>query len=130
MNELNIAELKIGDRVGYYRFHYGTFVEKGFGKVTKINGYGHITIMHWGMDDAELKMFDKHGKERNRRYTATRLCSAEWLEETLAEQAADNAKQRAVKDLLDYIAGRRYGTGQYKINDENKTEMKRLIDNI
>jgi len=129
MNDLNIAELKIGDRVGFCRTHFNTFIEKGFGIVTKINGHGHVTIILEGTNEPKFKVFDKYGNERNQVCSATTLCSAEWLEKKLAEQAAYNAKQRAVKDLLDYIGNRRY-----EINDEHKAEIKaeikRLVDGI
>jgi len=51
------------------------------------------------------------------------------------KNTASNAKQQAIKDLLDYIAGRRWKwfdskTGCYKMSDKHKTEIKRLVDSI
>ena len=128
---MNVKELKINDRVGFYRRHYGTFLTKGFGKVTKINGHGHITVMPKQETGVVLTplVFDKYGNERKRPSPCS-LCFAEWLEETLAKQEADNAKQQAIRNLVQYIEAQRYGGGHYGIGEQEKEEIKKLLDLI
>jgi len=123
---MNVSELKVNDRVGYCRSHYETFMEKGFGIVVKINGHGHIYVAP--ESGKEMKVFDKDGFERKKGHYGCRLCPAEELEQRLARQEADNIKQRAVKDLLDYLSGRRCGNGRYEIQEEQKEEIKRLVE--
>lgn len=127
---MKIESIQVGDRVGYYRNHRGTFMEKGFGHVTKINGYGHIIVQPEGKDE-EVKVFDKHHYERGKsQYNRLHLIAAKLLEEQLAVYDAHHAKQRAVRDLVKYIEGRRGYSGGYNIADEHKDEIKRLVDLI
>ena len=123
---MNVSELKVNDRVGYYRSHYETFMEKGFGIVVKINGHGHIYVAP--ESGKEMKVFDKYGNERKRGRYGCDLCPAEELEQRLARQEADNIKQQAVQKLLVYLSGRRCGNGHYEIQEENKKEIKRLVE--
>jgi len=74
--------------------------------------------------------FDKYGKQRKLAYGGANLCEAEWLEQQIAEGGLHLKKQRAVKNLLVYIDGWRCGNGNYDINDDNKDEIKRLVDAI
>ena len=124
---MNVSELKVNDRIGFSRSHCDTFMEKGFGVVIKINGHGHIYVTP--ESGKETKVFDKYGYERGEmgRYGCD-LCPAEELEQRLARQEADNVKQRAVRELLDYLSGRRCGDGRYEIQEENKKEIKRLVE--
>ena len=140
---MDVSELKVNDRVGFSRSHCDTFMEKGFGVVIKINGHGHIYVTP--ESGKETKVFDKYGYERKKkpgistaiyrkqamkqrgRY-GCHLCSAEELEQSLTKQEADNVKQRAVRELLDYLSGRRCGNGRYEIQEENKKEIKRLVE--
>ena len=123
---MNVSELKVNDRVGYYRSHYETFMEKGFGIVVKINGHGHIYVTP--ESGKETKVFDKYGNERKRSRYGCHLCSAEELEQRLAKQKADRIKQRAVRELLDYLSGRRVAIATYEIQEEHKKEIKRLVE--
>ena len=88
MTNLELQNLKIGDRVGCYRNHsqHRILLEYGFGTITKINRNGQITISLG--EETFNKVFDKYGNEKNRGdFLGASLCSAEWLEKQLVEQA-------------------------------------------
>jgi hypothetical protein len=131
--DLVIADLKVGDRVGFCRTHYGTLLNHGFGTVSKINGHGHITIIADGNgvpDNFDTQVYDKHGNEFKKGYGCRQLCAVEWLQSKIDAKTEDRRCQAAVKSLIAAIENHRCGNGKFSINEEAKSELHRLVDAI
>jgi hypothetical protein len=135
---VEVSHLKTGDRVGFYRCHMGTLIEKKFGTITNVNRHGHIlvtpdnaAVLGGSADTSKNRVFDKHGNGRTERCgTCAVICSVKYLQDWIARNEEDNRQQRAVKNLLDAIASHRCGNGQYNVTQEVKTELKNLVDAI
>lgn len=125
MFNLNVQTLKVNDRVGFYRCHRGDIVQGGFGLVTKVNHHGHITVQ---TENTEcVRVYDKHGNERNRDYCGMRLCETSWLEARLEENRKNRELQKAVQAVIQCIESHRCGNGRYHVNSEIKAELARLV---
>jgi hypothetical protein len=61
-----MTNIKVGDEIAFGRFHMGTLISHGFSVVAGVNGHGHVRLEN-GL------VFDKHGIERNVKYSARRL---------------------------------------------------------
>ena len=106
---------RLGQQVGYYGTgSMGRIHSDGIGTVTKINGYGHISIEN---ENGDTKVFDKHGDER-KKYSGARLCDVEYIEEWRIEDHKRRATYKAVKTLTEGLAGKKDGTGRYHLTNE------------
>jgi len=131
--DLVVANIKVGDRVGFYRTHYGTLLSSGFGTVSKINGHGHITIVAEGNgvpDKIDTQVYDKHGNEYKIEHGSRQLCTVEWLQSKIDAEAEDRRCQAAVRSLIAAIENHRCGNGRFNITDDIKAELHGLVDAI
>lgn len=114
------VKLKVGDEVGFGRFGRFNFHSAGFGRVVKINGYGHITL-----DSG--KVFDKHGDERGTTY-GLRLTDAASLRESQARDVAAKSQVARVKELEAKIKDMFGYSGNVHVTPESKAELMALVE--
>jgi len=115
-------ETKVGEEVGYGRYHWGALLGHGFSKVAKINRHGHI-ILENGRE------FDKHGHER--KYGGLGLFTAERLRAELRSIEEKRARARAANKLKALIDGQRNGRGEYcMVSDEVRAQMIELVNQL
>jgi hypothetical protein len=121
--------LKVGDEVGFGRSgSWGSLHSTGFGKVTKINGYGHITVE--GTSELRTpfqKVFDKYGNERGTNF-GVKLIKAQYLRETLAATEARRSRNHRAKDLQAKLNGMFSYGGDFHVTDESKAELIALVN--
>jgi len=115
--------VKVGDEVGYCRTHYGTIMAKGFSKVAKINGHGHIIL------EDGLK-FDRGGSEYKVRYSARYLIEAAKLREMIAADEARHDVNRKMRDIVAFIESAKTGAGNYSVSDMavTKAMLRTMVD--
>ena len=115
---------KVGDMVGYFRVDYkgGHMMGVGFGKVTKINGHGHIFL-----DTG--KVFDKHGDERGTKY-GVNLVNAEHLRDRVANEQARQNKAAMVRSLIQKLQGSFSYSGTVHIDSDAKQELLAMVNSL
>ena len=131
LTQNEVEALQVGDTVGCVNLR-GHGISGWTGKVVKTNGYGHVHVQPEGRDDARI--FDKHGKERNK-YRPDSLCDAQWLQERLAQQEQRRTKSRAARDFVNrtesIINGRVSYSGQFwGITAEERAELQAMLDGL
>ena len=116
---------KVGDMVGYCRFGGtgGHMMGVGFGKVTKINGHGHIRL-----DTG--KEFDKHGDERGLKYGKTHLVDAEILRDRVVNEQARQNKAAMVRSLIQKLQGSFSYSGTVHIDGDAKQELLAMVNSL
>lgn len=115
----NISKLTVGAEVGYGRWHWGTALNSGFARVSKINGFGHITLDN-GM------VFDKYGKERDVKCGGCQLVDADALHEMNDRAAMRRERKNKIDQLhklMEQLAAGENGS-------ELKNQMIQLIEGI
>lgn len=93
MYAAEIATLKVGDKVGYARFHNWTMLSGGISSITKINGHGHIRLEN-GLE------FDKRGHQRNEEFGGLTLYNARVIEDDIAAEKDRRATNATYSQLL------------------------------
>jgi hypothetical protein len=117
-------ETKVGDEVGYGRYHWGALLGHGFSRVAKINHHGHIILENG-------RAFDKYGRERKREHGGLGLFTAERLRAELREIEERRARARAASELKALIEGQRNGFGeQCPASDETRAKMIELVNQL
>ena len=121
----NVGEFGVGEMVGYYSHSdgYRSMVGVGYGKVTKINGHGHIIL-----DNG--KTFDKHGDERGPKYYKLHLINAEKLRNRVAENQAQRNKATMVRDLIRRLEGSFSYAGTVHIDSDTKQELLAMVNSL
>ena len=115
---------KVGDMVGYFRVGYkgGHMMDVGFGKVTKINGHGHIFL-----DTG--KEFDKHGAERGTKHGVC-LVDAGHLRKRVADEQARQDKATLVRNLIQKLQGSFSYSGTVHIDGDAKQELLAMVNSL
>ena len=108
LNYFDVAALKAGDKVGFARFHHwgGTMLQGGITTVFKVNGYGHITLEN-------MRVFDKHGNERNAVGCGCRLYPVEAIEAYKVAEQNRRELNATYKELLDMFVMKTTGSGHF-----------------
>jgi len=121
----NVGEFGVGEMVGYYSHSdgYRSMMGVGYGKVTKINGHGHIIL-----DNG--KTFDKHGDERGPKYSKLHLMNAEKLRNRVAENLAQGKKATMVRDLIRKLEGSFSYAGTVHIDSDTKQELLAMVNSL
>jgi hypothetical protein len=121
----NVGEFGVGEMVGYYSHSdgYRSMMGVGYGKVTKINGHGHIIL-----DNG--KTFDKHGDERGPKYYKLHLINAEKLRNRVAENLAQGKKATMVRDLIRKLEGSFSYAGTVHIDSDTKQELLAMVNSL
>jgi len=121
----NVGEFGVGEMVGYYSHSdgYRSMMGVGYGKVTKINGHGHIIL-----DNG--KTFDKHGDERGPKYSKLHLMNAEKLRNRVAENQAQRNKATMVRDLIRKLEGSFSYAGTVHIDSDTKQELLAIVNSL
>ena len=121
----NVGEFGVGEIVGYYSHSdgYRSMMGVGYGKVTKINGHGHIIL-----DNG--KTFDKHGDERGPKYSKLHLMNAEKLRNRVAENLAQGKKATMVRDLIHKLEGSFSYAGTVHIDSDTKQELLAIVNSL
>ena len=119
----NVGEFGVGEMVGYYSHSDGHLQGAGYGKVTKINGHGHIIL-----DNG--KTFDKHGDERGPKYYKLHLINAEKLRNRVAENQAQRNKATMVRDLIRKLEGSFSYAGTVHIDSDTKQELLAMVNSL
>ena len=118
----------VGSEVGFYRNgNWGGFLQSGFGVITKVNGYGHITVVTKGETATVTRIFDKYGQERGTNF-GVRLCEASFLRDALAAEQARRDRNHRAKELQQKVNDLFGYSGNVHITNERKAELKALID--
>ncbi len=115
---------KVGDMVGYFRVGGtgGRMMDVGFGKVTKINGHGHIFL-----DTG--KVFTKHGDERGNKYGVC-LVDAGHLRKRVADEQARQDKAILVRNLIQKLQGSFSYSGTVHIDGDTKQELLAMVNSL
>jgi hypothetical protein len=121
----NVGEFGVGEMVGYYSHSdgYRSMMGVGYGKVTKINGHGHIIL-----DNG--KTFDKHGDERGPKYYKLHLMNAEKLRNRVAENQVQRKKATMVRDLIRKLEGSFSYAGTVHIDSDTKQELLAMVNSL
>jgi hypothetical protein len=121
----NVGEFGVGEMVGYYSHSdgYRSMMGVGYGKITKINGHGHIIL-----DNG--KTFDKHGDERGPKYYKLHLMNAEKLRNRVAENLAQGKKATMVRDLIRKLEGSFSYAGTVHIDSDTKQELLAMVNSL
>jgi len=121
----NVGEFGVGEMVGYYSHSdsYRSMMGVGYGKITKINGHGHIIL-----DNG--KTFDKHGDERGPKYYKLHLMNAEKLRNRVAENLAQGKKATMVRDLIRKLEGSFSYAGTVHIDSDTKQELLAIVNSL
>lgn len=123
----DVSKLEIGQEVGFSGVHDHF---NGFGKITKINGHGHITVARtFENGNTEEIIFDKRGNERGRKYYGRYLCDTAELKLRIAEKDAERERERQIQAVVDFLQSNRY-SGKIYINAEAKTKLLELVNAI
>ena len=112
--------VKVGDEVGFGRSARFGLISTGFGRVTKINGHGHITL-----DTGEV--FDKYGKERGTDYGVS-LIDADTLRRQLAQKEEQRATTNKVKELQQKVADLFNYTGRAFVSPDDKAALLAMVN--
>ena len=120
-----MIQVKVGDEVGYGRYHsWGTLLNHGFSKVTKINRWGHIILENG-------KVFDKQGQERNCQYGGAHIMDADRLRERLDEIKQARERANAANEIKKILDGQRTGGGEFvAISNEVREQMIALVNKL
>ena len=114
------VKLNVGDEVGFGRNARFGLISTGFGRVTKINGHGHITL-----DTG--KVFDKHGKERGTNY-GVNLIDADALRVSIAQADEQRERRDRIRALQDKVASLAGLGGRFEVLPEDKAELLALVN--
>ena len=120
------VETQVGSEIGYYRRAgwHGTIMGHGFGRVVKINHYGHITL-----DNG--RQFDRYGDERKVKHGGMCLIAAGELRKLLADRDQQRARNAAAQELKALIDGQRNGYGdQCAADDTVRARMIELVNQL
>lgn len=117
----------VGQEVGYGRSsNYGNWHSTGFGSITKINSYGHITVMR---ASGTTVVFDKRGYERGTNYGLA-LLDATYLRTTMADDMKRRDRRAAVDSLMQKLEGTRGHNGNAWVSKETKAELLAMLEAI
>lgn len=124
LNMFDVAELKVGDKVGFARFHHwgNTMLSGGISSIVKIHPrFGHITL-----DNG--KMFDKRGIERNTAGSGCALYSTDYIQSSIAAERDRRKLNDTYRQLQTMIENKRTGGGTFLgLTVEEKDAMISLI---
>lgn len=114
------VKLNVGDEVGFGRNARFGLINTGFGRVTKINGHGHITL-----DNG--KVFDKRGNERGTKF-GVNLIDANALRQQLAWKEEQRATTEKVKELQQKVADLFNYNGRASVSPDDKAALLALVN--
>lgn len=120
--------VQVGQEVGFCRVgNWGNLHSTGFGVITKINGYGHITVTTVGQDGVpKVRVFNKHGDERGTSYGVS-LIQADYLRTRIADTEARRLRNHAAKELQAKLQGMFSYSGDFHIDDAKKAELIAMV---
>lgn len=117
-------QVNVGDEVGYGRYHWGTLLQHGFSRVTKINRWGHITLENG-------KVFNKDGYERGREHGALRIMDADRLRAELAANARQRERNETLRQLRALLDSHVNGFGNIcEVSSEARLRMIDLVSEL
>lgn len=114
------VKLNVGDEVGFGRNARFSMINIGFARVTKINGYGHITL-----DNG--KVFDKYGRERGTNY-GVNLIDAAALRQQVAWKEEQRVTTNKVKELQQKVADLFACNGRACVSADDKAALLALVN--
>lgn len=114
----------VGQEIAYGRWGNWGLMDHGFSTIAKINGHGHVHLTN-GL------MFDKHGHERNANWGGKSLVEVETVRRQLAHRKEIHDRRVIVEEILNQIAGRKTGHGEYvEFSDELKMMLCDKINRL
>lgn len=122
-------DLVVGAEVGVARYtRYGTLDNPRFGRVTKINGYGHIEVDVEGLG---LRKFDKYGKP----YKSTTsfgqvLQDATHLRSAMAAEAVKKEQARLAHEIDKTMSDAWTYDGRWHANADRIAHLRFLLDRM
>jgi len=119
-----MINLKVGDEVGFGKYHWGTLIRHGFSRVTKINHYGHVHLENG-------RQFDRYGDERKQTYGGVHLIAADRLRHELQALDRLRARNAAACELKALLDAQRNSRGDMcAVNNEVREKMIELVNNL
>jgi len=117
---------KVGDEVGVVRYNisYGTRVYARFGKVTKINGHGHIFV---STNDDELR-FGRNHREYQKTYGTELICPVR-LRADIADTKVRMDRNTVVRKIESTLSEGWWG-GTWHITTDRVSTLKSLMDQL
>lgn len=124
-------ECKVGDEVSVAHVsHRGRWPHSPrIGRVTKINGHGHIFVEVEGHNGKFEERFDKHGNPYKKSY-GPRLVGAEWLRKELAERDRQQKLNTLAKAISTSLDERRTGYGDYILTEDDMVRLETYIAEV
>lgn len=114
------SKYKIGQEVGYGRFHFGTPINYGFSRVASINRHGHVKLEN-GL------VFDKYDYERGgSQYSRRFLMHPSQLEDALDRQTKANVRRDTIQNIQRLTSDLAYDG----VTDETKQRLIALINSL
>jgi hypothetical protein len=114
-------DIKVGQEVGYGKYHWGDLIHKGTSVVAKINQYGHIVLENG-------RVFDKQGYERRTASYSSEVRLIEIgrfrTEETAL--AARRDRTRLVQEIETLIGENR----RFAFSDELKARLQDMVGRL
>jgi hypothetical protein len=121
----NVSSLKIGDKVGAYRYSPGYLTNVKIGTVTKINKWGHIEV---DFGNSSVVSFDKRGDERsNSKYgRSLYLTSYDEAEKRIEENKKLIEDQEDFSFTMKTLNGMKNGYG-FVVGKMSKEDRDRIV---
>lgn len=105
MYDLDVNSLKVGDEIGFARFHgFGTMLTGGIATIISINGHRHITLSNG-------RVFDKRGNERVD--YGSRLYTIAYIERHRAAETQRRELNETYRRLANLLDGQKTGGGDF-----------------
>lgn len=122
-------DLVVGAEVGVARYtRYGTLDNPRFGKVTKINGHGHIEVDVEGLG---MRKFDKHGKPYKSTLSFGQvLLNAENLRTMMAGEAVKKEQARLAHEIDKTMSDAWTYDGRWHANADRIAHLRDLLDRM
>ena len=117
-----MQQYTVGQEVGFVSYGSWGMGGRGFARIVKINGHGHIQL------DND-RVFDKHGNERAK-FSRMRLTDPAQLRESIARENAARDRRCAAQDIENYLKARKTCYGDIQLSDEQKAELIALVNKL